>query len=102
MSVFTNIIILLTGVLGIMALPISVNIGDLSSNKMILGGCISTMYGCCSDNVTSCVHQNCSNCPSNKMILGGCISTMYGCCSDNVTSCVHQNCSNCPSNYKTI
>lgn len=54
--------------------------------EVIIGGCSSTEYGCCQDNVTSCVNQTCYNCEYNDLI-GGCSTTEYGCCQDNITSC---------------
>ena len=48
-----------------------------------IGGCASTQYGCCPDNVTAknADGKNCVNRP-----IGGCSGTQYGCCPDNVTA----------------
>ena len=67
MSAFTKLIILLSSICGIMSLPLSGNVSHPSrpitlNQTTMLGGCVSTMYGCCKDDVTSCVYKNCSNC----------------------------------------
>ena len=83
-------------------------------NNNIIGGCQSTLYGCCLDNTTSCNDFDCSNCNLTKSynttsynttsynttyIIGGCVSTVYGCCLDNTTACNNFDCSNCNSTY---
>lgn len=49
-----------------------------------LGGCVSTEYGCCSDNITPRNNSLGTNCIIHE-VLGGCVSTEYGCCPDNIT-----------------
>ncbi len=39
-----------------------VAINAASINSEYIGGCVSTQYGCCYDNVTSCTTANCTNC----------------------------------------
>ena len=64
----------------------------------MMGGCESTQYGCCKDNVTSS-NVNGTNCyTTNVTMMGGCESTQFGCCKDNVTSC-SEHCLNCPVIY---
>ena len=75
-----------------------------SSDVSLIGGCVSTMFGCCNDNATTCNTSDCSNCNStitiydivpNVKYVGGCSGTMYGCCDDNITPCSFSNCSDC-------
>ena len=88
-------------------------------NNNLIGGCHSTLYGCCLDNTTACNNFDCSNCNSTTSfnttsfnttsfnatsfntthIIGGCESTLYGCCLDNTTACSNFDCSNCNSTY---
>ena len=67
-----------------------------------VGGCFSTLYGCCDDKLTPCVYANCSNCNVTKEVFGGCVGTLYGCCDDELTPCVYANCSNCFDYNETI
>ena len=57
-----------------------------------VGGCEGTQYGCCPDNVTA------KNAAGNNCIIptvGGCAGTQYGCCPDKVTA-RNATGSNCP------
>ena len=68
--------------------------------RPLIGGCESTQYGCCRDNVTACSNITCFNCPpNNQRLVGGCIGTQFGCCPDQFTPCVNTTCSNCISGH---
>ena len=74
--------------------------GYPTSFRPSLGGCVSTQFGCCLDDVTPCANITCTNCPSQvliKPVVGGCVSTQFGCCHDDVTPCANITCTNCPS-----
>ena len=85
---FTTQITFITLIGNAMAMPI---------RETILGGCISTQYGCCHDNSTTCLDFHCSNCDDmyNQTELGGCVGTEFGCCHDNATPCTDLDCMNC-------
>jgi hypothetical protein len=80
---------------GAFALPVNI------SSPAPIGGCVSTRFGCCADNATSCINISCFNCPNKTRIvptlIGGCSSTQFGCCDDKIQSCVDTYCSNCPN-----
>ena len=59
-----------------------------------IGGCASTQYGCCDDNLTS-KNADGSNCPQPTPSPSSCSTSQYGCCDDNVTS-KNADGSNCP------
>lgn len=78
------------------ALPVNM------SSPTLIGGCVSTRFGCCADNTTSCVTCDSGfNCPNKTRIaptlIGGCSTTRFGCCGDKINSCVDSQCSNCPN-----
>ena len=68
---------------------------SMPANITLIGGCMSTEYGCCPDGVTpsDMNHTNCNT--TNVTLMGGCMSTEYGCCNDNITAC-QEHCLNCP------
>ncbi len=35
-----------------------------NQTQVLVGGCDSTMYGCCQDNVSYCTNVNCTSCES--------------------------------------
>jgi hypothetical protein len=84
------------------------NVYTGSTSTGIPGGCVSTQYGCCPDNITAknsdgtnCAAVNCTTsqygcCPDNVTVKnadgsncsapsGGCVSSQYGCCQDGIT-----------------
>ena len=70
-------------------------------NIKLLGGCVSTEYGCCPDRITPRNNTAGTNCIINptgstkQELLGGCVSTEYGCCGDNYTPRIDINGTNC-------
>jgi hypothetical protein len=51
------------------------------SSSDSVGGCSTTQYGCCPDNVTA-KNSDGSSCNTTS---GSCSNTQYGCCQDNIT-----------------
>ena len=83
------------------ALIILNNIKGIKPTPLI-GGCVGTQYGCCSDNTTPKIDIYGSNCPSNYPIpppkpIGGCAGTRYGCCPSSNTPKMNQPGTNCPN-----
>ena len=70
---------------------------DTISNISLLGGCISTTYGCCGHTQIQCIDTQCSNCvlDNDTSLLGGCLGTEFGCCTNTQIQCIDTQCSNC-------
>ena len=55
----------------ILGLSNSLSIHKLNgtSNETLLGGCVSTKFGCCNNSNTQCLTENCSNCFKNETVI---------------------------------
>ena len=70
---------------------------DTISNISLLGGCLGTEFGCCTNTQIQCIDTQCSNCvlDNDTSLLGGCLGTEFGCCTNTQIQCIDTQCSNC-------
>lgn len=47
--------------------------------------CAMSLYGCCSDGITTALDESYSNCPTSSHTTEKCDDTEYGCCNDGIT-----------------
>lgn len=67
--------------------------------KVWIGGCAGTRFGCCSDGTTTRLDQDGTNC-IEKVIVGGCEESDFGCCEDGITAKADKSGKNCNKTEK--